>query len=409
MDSSRRTIASKDLVLRSLNKELERIEDEFKKENEKCKVEFLVSHTKDEQTIKRLQDELKHRPEVLDIPPLETVMGQEATLMAEVEKKNRLIERMKAQFENILAEIHNKHQLEINEYRKKEENMKNIIAKKDEELKGKTVEPEMITAERYDVSAHQQALIRYESSLQNREKALDVAFKEIEAHEKVKKGLQSYRAFLRTREKSLMDVIAAMNAGADLSAWSTTNETFKKKIAEKEDEIKELKKKLLEDRESKHLGCKSEIEDLKSQIATLKKNSILQRVGIVYTPDITDLRAKELETEAEQLRKKMSHVQSQLRHANECLQQKEKEHEEKNKKNVQMMKKYIEDKDRLNESLIKCATKVKELERKLEHAPVAASQEPEASRQGKRLECTNLSSLEGDLQPKPPKQARTME
>lgn len=91
VDSSRRKIASKDLVLQSLNKELERIEDEFKKENEKCKVEFLVSQTKDEQTIKRLQDELKHRPKVLDILLLNTIMGQEARLMAEVEKKNRLI------------------------------------------------------------------------------------------------------------------------------------------------------------------------------------------------------------------------------------------------------------------------------------------------------------------------------
>jgi len=53
---------------------------------------------------------------------------------------------------------------------------------------------------------------------------------------------------------------------------------------------------------------------------------------------------------------------------------------------------------------------VKELERKSEHAPAAASEEPEASRQAKRLECTNLSSLEKeDLQPKPPKQPRTME
>ena len=54
------------------------------------------------------------------------------------------------------------------------------------------------------------------------------------------------------------------------------------------------------------MGCKSEIEDLKSEIATLKKNSILQPVGVVYTPDITESRAKELETEAEQLRKKMT-------------------------------------------------------------------------------------------------------
>ena len=53
---------------------------------------------------------------------------------------------MKADFENSFAEDYNKHQLEINEYRKIEENMKNIIAKKDEELKGKIVELEKITA-----------------------------------------------------------------------------------------------------------------------------------------------------------------------------------------------------------------------------------------------------------------------
>ena len=123
--------------------------------------------------------------------------------------------------------------------------MKNIIAKKDEELKGKIVELENITAELqtrgveklkefeigkghrghlisgeiYDMSALQKALIRYESSLQNREKALDVAFNAIQAHAQVKKGLQSYRTFLRIREKSLMDASATMNAGADLSAW----------------------------------------------------------------------------------------------------------------------------------------------------------------------------------------------
>ena len=158
------------------------------------------------------------------------------------------------------------------------------------------------------------------------------------------------------------------------------------------------------------MGCKFEIEDLKSEIATLQKNNILQRVAIVYTPDITDLRAKELETEAEQLKKERTHVQTELRYAKERLQQKEKEHEEKNKKNVELLKKYIQDIDRLKESLHKYATKVKELERKLEHAHAAASEEPEASRQGKRLECTNLSSLEKeDLHPKPPKPPRTME
>ena len=99
-----------------------------------------------------------------------------------------------------------------------------------------------------------------------------------------------------------------------------------------------------------------------------------------------------------------------MKYANDCLQQKEKEHEEKNKKNVELLNKYIQDIDRLKESLHKCPTKVKELEQKSEHAPTVASKEPKASRQAKRLECTNLSSLEkDDLHPKPPKQLRTME
>ena len=54
----------------------------------------------------------------------------------------------------------------------------------------------MISGEIYDMLAHQQDLIRYESSLQNREKELDVAFNAIRAHAQVKKGLQSYHAFL---------------------------------------------------------------------------------------------------------------------------------------------------------------------------------------------------------------------
>ena len=49
---------------------------------------------------------------------------------------------MNDDFENSLVEDYNKHQLEINDYRKKEENMKNITANKDEELKGKIVELE---------------------------------------------------------------------------------------------------------------------------------------------------------------------------------------------------------------------------------------------------------------------------
>ena len=147
VDSSRRITTGKDSILQSLNKELEKIQDEFRKENEKCREEYMVFQKKDEETIKRLEDELKHQPEVLDITPLRTVISQEAILTAEVSNLNRIIEIMKHDFKNNLLEEYNKHQLEINEYRKKEENMKNIIAKKYEELKGKIVELENITAE----------------------------------------------------------------------------------------------------------------------------------------------------------------------------------------------------------------------------------------------------------------------
>ena len=83
-----------------------------------------------------------------------------------------------------------------------------------------------------------------------------------------------------------------------------------------------------------------------------------------------------METEVEQLRKKLAEVQYELKFANGCLEQKENEHSEKNKKNVELLKKYFQDKDRLKESLHKCETKVKELERKLEHAPAVAFEEP---------------------------------
>ena len=183
----------------------------------------MVVRKKDEETIKRLEDELKHRSEVLDISPLRTVIGQEAILTTEFNKLNRIIEIMKVEFKKSFVEDYNKHQLEINEYRKKEENIKNIISKKDEELKGKIVELQkiivelqtrgveklkefeigkgqsrhLISGEIYDMSAHQQDLIRYDSSLQNREKELDVYFNAIQAHAEVKNGLQSYRGFLR--------------------------------------------------------------------------------------------------------------------------------------------------------------------------------------------------------------------
>ncbi len=49
------TKAGKDDVLQSLNKELERIQDEFREENEKCRKEYMDLQKKDVQTIKRLE------------------------------------------------------------------------------------------------------------------------------------------------------------------------------------------------------------------------------------------------------------------------------------------------------------------------------------------------------------------
>ena len=97
------TKAGKDHALQSLNKELEIIQNEFRDENEKCREEYMDLRKKDVQTIKRLEDELKHRPEVLDIPPLNIVIIKESRLIAEVDNKNRIIERMKVEFQNSLA------------------------------------------------------------------------------------------------------------------------------------------------------------------------------------------------------------------------------------------------------------------------------------------------------------------
>ena len=107
----------------------------------------------------------------------------------------------------------------------------------------------MISNEIYDMLAHQNDLIKYESSLKNRDKELDIDLNSIKYHENVKKGSQTYRDFLRIWEKSLMDTIAAMNVGADLFGLSTIHKTLKNKVVDKEDEIKELRLKISENRE----------------------------------------------------------------------------------------------------------------------------------------------------------------
>ena len=91
--------------------------------------------------------------------------------------------------------------------------------------------------------------------------------------------------------------------------------------------------------------------------------------------------------------KKLVGVQSKLNYTKSLLQQKENEHLEKYKNNVESLKKYIEDKRILQDNLVNCRKKVKELGKKLKLAHTVDFEEPEASRQGNR-ECSNCSCLE---------------
>ena len=60
------------------------------------------------------------------------------------------------------------------------------------------------------------------------------------------------------------------------------------------------------------------------------------------------------------------------------------------KKNVELLKKYNEEKTRLQSNLKICGKKVQDLEQNL-HVPTVASEQPKASRQGKR-DTTHFSS-----------------
>ena len=53
------------------------------------------------------------------------------------------------------------------------------------------------------------------------------------------------------------------------------------------------------------MGCKNEIQELKSQIVTLQQKGILQVVAVVCALDEIELRAQWLEIEAQQLKKNL--------------------------------------------------------------------------------------------------------
>ena len=94
----------------------------------------------DEATIERLENELKNRPEVLNIPPLKSVFGKEAELHQELNQKETLITVFKAEFQNRIIEMTIKHQNEIAEYERRLENLNKAIKNKDEILETKGIE-----------------------------------------------------------------------------------------------------------------------------------------------------------------------------------------------------------------------------------------------------------------------------
>ena len=77
--------------------------------------------------------------------------------------------------------------------------------------------------------------------------------------------------------------------------FGSSDPTLKNKIEEKEAEIRDLHQKVLEKGKELHLGCDSEIQDLKSQIKALQNKPVEE--AILYTPSDSDLRAQELENE----------------------------------------------------------------------------------------------------------------
>lgn len=125
---------------------------------------------------------------------------------------------------------------------------------------------------------------------------------------------------------------------------SIHDESLKKKLEVKEAEVTKLKQKVFENKKVQHLGCNSEIQNLKSQIANLQEKSRVIPVATLYTPHSVELRANQQEKEIEQLRKKMNQANFDLKNTKNVLEQKEKEYMVKYKKNVDMLKKHIDEK-----------------------------------------------------------------
>ena len=108
-------------------------------------------------------------------------------------------------------------------------------------------------------------------------------------------SLLHFRKSLQQREKTLNELTSTINVVE--FTFGSSDPTTNKKIEEKEDEIRDLHQKLLDKGKELHLGCDSEIQDLKSEIKDLGNKPVVE--AILYTPSDSDLRAQELEKEVE--------------------------------------------------------------------------------------------------------------
>jgi len=94
--------------------EVSEITKECKREIDNTKEMVEMSLATYESTTSNIQEELKRRPKVLNIPPLKTasnlVVGE---LKKSLKEKETFIEILKAEFEKIVIEEHEKHKSEI--------------------------------------------------------------------------------------------------------------------------------------------------------------------------------------------------------------------------------------------------------------------------------------------------------
>ena len=78
----------------------------------------------------RLENELKNRPEVLNMPPLKNVFGKEVELQQELKQKETFVAGLKVEFENTMREMIIKQQNETAECETRLEKLNKTIKNK---------------------------------------------------------------------------------------------------------------------------------------------------------------------------------------------------------------------------------------------------------------------------------------